>query len=620
MIRIFRCVFIIMVVIGPIQLHSQGVADTLQLNEVVVVERINYIKVPGQVSHKLTQLKGKNSPLLSLSDAIEQNTAVSVRSYGLSGISTISVRGAGASHTAVVWNGVNIQSIQNGQFDFSTMPVSLTDDITFIKGGTGAQVGSGSIGGTLFIDNTLEMEKGFKSELTLNAGSFGRYYNNLLIEKKSQTFSSRLVLINIETRNNFTYTNTTRAGSPIDTVKNGQLRRKALLSSTKLRTSKNSTLDMHLWLSRQNAQDPGTMLVPQKGYFTNDDNIRTVMHWELNRDDLTFEARAAYMYGYMKYVGVVESNHFTNAQTNEFSVGQSNTPIQWKTTVVQTTEWLTSADLVAQPRRNRLSIYGIGKYQWRKFETALIARQELVNKTFIPFTMSFGTDFNINKNYTIAAFISRSYRLPSFNDLYWKGWGNPNLRPEDALNKELSLKYTNNYDRSRINANFTLFHNNIRDMIVWAPSGEIWRPDNHSQVLSYGIETDVGYFNYANPKVSYGTNLHYTWVNSISDGYQLIYIPEHKAVASVFADIGKYFINFNHNFTSYRYTNFDNSDLVDGYNLANLSFGRLFDYKQYRFKIYATIGNVYNAKYQIIQYYPTPPRSFEISILLSYKQ
>ena len=47
----------------------------------------------------------------------------------------------------------------------------------------------------------------------------------------------------------------------------------------------------------------------------------------------------------MKYAGDIVSNHFTNNQLNEISIGQDNTLIEWKATINQSLEWMTSTDL-----------------------------------------------------------------------------------------------------------------------------------------------------------------------------------------------------------------------------------------------------------------------------------
>ena len=113
--------------------------------------------------------------------------------------------------------------------------------------------------------------------------------------------------------------------------------------------------------------------------------------------------------------------------------------------------------------------------------------------------------------------------------------------------------------------------------------------------------------------------MHYTWVKSFSDGYEMIYVPNHKGAIGLHVDYRGYYLNYNHSLTSFRYTNKQNTKWLDGFNVANLSCGKSFDYKRYQFKISGVVRNLYNSEYQVIRHYPTPPRTFEISLTIRYK-
>ncbi len=598
---------------------SQDMCDTLNLDEIRVVEKISFTKIPCQTILNLTQLKKNSAIHQTLSEALEQSTAINVRSYGTSGISTISVRGAGASHTGVVWNGVNIQNFQNGQFDFSTLPLGAADRIILIQGGTGAQVGSGSIGGTVFIDNEIDFGKTVKAEIGMNAGMFGQFAQQALAEKQSKRFSTRITVLNSVAENNFTYVNANRFGSPVDTIRNGAFVKQSVLSSSKLKTGTKSALNLHLWLNKQHTEDPGNMSVPAKGHFTDNENIRSAVHWAWENNHLSFDIRSAFLYGYMKYAGDITANHFTNNQINEISLGRSGNLIPWKMSVVRSTEWINSSDLVAAPMRNRYSVYGIAKYPWKKVEIAMVARQEVVDKEFIPFTPALGINYQINRRFSTGAFSSRSYRLPSFNDLYWTGWGNPNLTAEDALNNEISLKFDSNTLRNVLRLRLTAFNNHIKNMIVWQPQGSIWTPENTDRVRTYGLEVESSYQSKMGEFIKYGLQTQYAWTKSISGGFQMLYVPEHKGVINLEASIKGYYLTYNHMLTSFRYANKENTIYVDGFHVANLGVGKSLTFSNYNFKLAATVKNLYNASYQVIRFYPSPPRSFEISVSISYK-
>src|SRR5687767_7836804 len=72
-----------------------------------------------------------------LDQALAAAPSIYFKTYGNGQLSTIAFRGTSASHTAVLWNGMNINSPTLGQTDFSLFPVYLLDDITLQYGASG---------------------------------------------------------------------------------------------------------------------------------------------------------------------------------------------------------------------------------------------------------------------------------------------------------------------------------------------------------------------------------------------------------------------------------------------------------------------------------------------------
>ena len=105
------------------------------------------------------------------------NTPIYLRENGAGGVSTARFRGTSSSNTAVVWNGININSIQNGLTDFNALTVSLFDNIDVRSGGGSFKYGSGAIGGTIHLNNSLDFKKHQKHQLISTIGSYDTYQN-----------------------------------------------------------------------------------------------------------------------------------------------------------------------------------------------------------------------------------------------------------------------------------------------------------------------------------------------------------------------------------------------------------------------------------------------------------
>lgn len=68
----------------------------------------------------------------SLAELLADNTAVHIKSLGMGALATASFRGAGASQTRVMWNGIDLTPAMSGIFDFSQMPTFFADRVSLV--------------------------------------------------------------------------------------------------------------------------------------------------------------------------------------------------------------------------------------------------------------------------------------------------------------------------------------------------------------------------------------------------------------------------------------------------------------------------------------------------------
>ena len=69
-------------------------------------------------------------------------------------VASPSFRGTNASQTAVLWNGIPINSMFTGQTDFNTILTGSIDKLTIRSGSGSVPFGSGAIGGSILFDNS----------------------------------------------------------------------------------------------------------------------------------------------------------------------------------------------------------------------------------------------------------------------------------------------------------------------------------------------------------------------------------------------------------------------------------------------------------------------------------
>ena len=122
----------------------------------------------------------------NLADLLAAETSVFIKSYGQGSLATSSFRGGSAAHTAVLWNGIPINSPTTGQVDFSLIPVNFFNNSRIDFGGGSSLWGSGAIGGVVQLERKAEYNQDLQLNVSTQIGSFEQFGNqvNLSFGKK----------------------------------------------------------------------------------------------------------------------------------------------------------------------------------------------------------------------------------------------------------------------------------------------------------------------------------------------------------------------------------------------------------------------------------------------------
>src|SRR5690606_35489596 len=114
----------------------------------------------------------------SLTETLRYNSSIYFKQNGFGKASSPSFRGTNAAQTAVVRNGININSVFTGQTDFNTISPLKYDEISMRSGGGGVQYVSGTVGGSIHLNYTFSFEKIDTTPVALNSGSFSTLGGN----------------------------------------------------------------------------------------------------------------------------------------------------------------------------------------------------------------------------------------------------------------------------------------------------------------------------------------------------------------------------------------------------------------------------------------------------------
>ena len=183
----------------------------------------------------------------SLAEALQTRSPLYLKTYGASGMSSVSFRGTSASHTAVLWNGLNIAIPSLGQNDFATLALSGAGSVAVQHGAAGATYGSGAIGGAVILNSPDYAEKGFRATLQQEAGSFGRYFSHANVSYRGKKMAVGGSVYRQQAQNNFWYSNAGKFGAPRERMEHAAVAQHGFTQDITWHFSPQTSLSVSSW-------------------------------------------------------------------------------------------------------------------------------------------------------------------------------------------------------------------------------------------------------------------------------------------------------------------------------------------------------------------------------------
>ena len=226
--------------------------------------------------------------------------------------------------------------------------------------------------------------------------------------------------------------------------------------------------------------------------------------------------------------------------------------------------------------------------------------------------------WNVFKGFDILAFARRAYRTPTFNELYYPGYGNPDLQAEDAWLTDIGVEYGRALgNHLRIQTKADAFFNYLKDKIVSAPTEmdpSIWLPYNIGIVQMSGADARAElHYSKGNWKSSF--SVRYSYQNAIdktpdsySFGQQIPYISKHTVSLGADASYKGWFAAINWNWRGERY---DSVGRMPDYNTLDFNAGKDFKLpKDLLLGVKFIARNLTDCRYELSGGYPMPGRAF----------
>ncbi|MBO7257140.1 MAG: TonB-dependent receptor [Bacteroidales bacterium] len=633
------------------------------------------MKEIGVQKTSLDSIKLKENIALSIADVLTFNSSIFVKNYGRATLSTVAFRGTSASHTQVSWNGMKINNPMLGMTDFSMIPSYFIDDASLLHGTSSVNETGGGLGGSVKLSTVPASADGFGLQYIQGVGSFKTFdeFLRLTYGNPKWQVSTRAVLSS--SANDFKYRNHDKKENiydenmniieqyyPIETNKSGAFRDFHLLQEVYYNTLKGDRFGLNAWYINSNRELP--LLTTDYSDATEFDNrqreqtFRGIITWDHLRSDWKLSAKGGYIYTWMAYDykrdvgnGIMADMTRSRSTINtiygqaegEYYIGK-----KWLFTASLSAHqhFVTSKDknIIRQDgdkaivgyQKGRIELSGAISAKWKPIERmgiSLVLRDEMYGTTFTPIIPALFIDGVICKkgNIVAKASVSRNYRFPSLNDLYFLPGGNPDLKNESGWSYDAGVSFSAGKEGVfTISGSATWFDSYIHDWIIWLPTTKgFFSPKNIKDVHAYGVEIDgkLDWIFAREWKLDIGAT--FSWTPSINNGEpvsiadqsvgkQLPYVPEYSSSINGRIVWRGWAFTYKWCYYSERYTMSSNDISLTGklptYFMSNIVLEKNLNFKWADLSIKGAVNNLFNEEYLSVLSRPMPGINFEIFI------
>lgn len=626
--------------------HAQTkdtMAYTSTMIDVVATPQIYQTTLqPSKKTQSFDSLSLARSSSRSLSEFLAEQSTIYIKSYGGGNIATTSFRGGNANHTALLWNGLNIQNAMLGQTDLSIIPVLFFDNLSLEYGGGSALWGSGAIGGSICLDNKLPFDDGVRTRLQLGLGSFDtrKAAASVLLSYKRIASSTRLYYTN--SKNDYSYRDTTDKEQPDKRMPHANYSSAGLMQEVSFRLTQRQTLNVRAWYTKTDRNLPSyTSLISKRSQY--DETLKLNADWNVWYRGIISTVRLAGFQDKLNYTDslsnifsksrintfIAESDNVYAYRRHSFGLGANYTRYQ-SAMPVEVIRNGTAMDSTIRHEQVKFAFFALYKVSFFKARLSydIAVRKEFTNQTEIPFTGNTGIHYQALSWLGLKLSANKAYRQPTLNDLYWPQGGNPDLKPEESYELDGGLVLRKAKNRFSFFFEGTYFNRHTTNWIIWLPTASAYfSPRNVARVYSRGTEsrTEITYkqkdlYLKLGVTTAYvlSTNEEGTTENDNAIGRQLIYTPRYTGQSAFTCTYQSFSILFTQSYTGYRFTSTDNTSWLHPYYLANARLAYTYAFNNVAVDFFAGINNIFNKDYMAVANRPMPLRNYEAGLALHY--
>lgn len=647
---------------------------TFMIPEVTVVGK-RPMKDIGVQQTRFDSVAMKENIALSMADVLTFHSSVFVKNYGRATLSTVAFRGTSPSHTQVTWNGMRINNPMLGMTDFSTIPSYFIDDASLLHGTSSVNETGGGLGGLVKLSTAPANHEGFGLQYVQGMGSFSTFDEFLRLTYGDKHWHSSTRVVYSSSPNDYKYRNRDKKENIYDEDKNiigsyypkernrsGAYKDLHVLQEIYHNTGKGDRFSLNAWYINSNRE-----LATLSTDYGNDmdfenrqreQTFRGVLSWDRVREKWKIDIKGGYIHTWMAYDykrdkgnGEMASMTRSRSKINTFygSADGDYAPAEkWLFTAgVSVHQHLVeSADknIISQEGskavvgydKGRVEFSGSVSAKWRptdRFAASLVLREDMFGTEWVPVIPAFFVDGVLSPkgNIVAKASVSRNYRFPTLNDLYFLPGGNPDLKSEHGFTYDVGVSFSVGKENVyALSGGINWFDSHIDDWIIWLPTTKgFFSPRNLKKVHAYGTETNARLDVMLGKDWKLDMNGTFSWTPSINEseamspadqsvGKQLPYVPEFSATVTGRLAWRTWSLLYKWCYYSQRYTMSSNDYTLTGYLppyfMNNMTLEKQLFFRWADLSLKGSINNLFDEEYLSVLSRPMPGINFEIFI------
>ena len=637
--------------------------DSIQhVNEVVVTARYNHKEVIPSQTLTGEQLEKLSSH--SVADALRYFSGLQLKDYGgVGGIKTVNIRSMGTNHLGISYDGIELGNAQNGQIDLGQFSLDNVEEITLFNGQKSALLQPASDfghAGSVYIRTRaprFQEGKNYNLQLKAKYGSSDLFrFSTLWEQRLSRRVSSSLSaeVLTASGKYKFRYRRKKQDGTvAYDTT---AIRQNGDIWSVRAEGNLHGMVDEGFWKFKVYTYHsergiPGAIVnnVWRRGERQWDHNTFLQGRFQKSFGErFTTQAVAKYAYYNTRYVNrdttLLMVDNTYKQQELYFSTSNVYQILpEWSASLSYDFRWnKLDADMrqFVYPERysNYLSLATAVNLNWLKAQGSILmttVKDHIQRGLSQPSKVAYTPAFFLNvypfasRELSLRLYAKKSFRMPTFNDLYYTDMGNALLSPETALQYNAGLSYDHEWNSGLVrffHIQADAYYNSVHDKIVAYPKGQQfrWTMLNLGKVHIKGVDVETELTLVPVRGLLVTGRLQYTYqqardVTNPQDAYyehQIPYIPWHSGSAILNIQYYGWDLNYSFIYAGERYNQQENIkyNYMQPWYTSDLSLAYQWPMMKTRWRLMLEVNNLFSQDYDVILNYPMPKRNYGITL------